>query len=113
LISVEHALPGLNRYSPTSDTGVTSAAVPVRKHASKVLSSGGLMFRPHPPLSIADILANARVEGPDRSFAGRLRELHQRRAAALGYGCELRRPETWSIATLSKFGMCLDGALAA
>src|SRR5690606_6039678 len=37
-ISVSQALPGVKRYSATSDTGVTSAAVPVRKHSSKSAS---------------------------------------------------------------------------
>jgi hypothetical protein len=50
------------------------------------LAEVGAPPSPVRPLSITDILTNARVEGPDMSFAGRLRELHQRRAAALGYG---------------------------
>lgn len=50
------------------------------------LAEVGAPPSPVRPLSIIDIVSNARVEGPDLHFASRLRELHQRRAASLGYG---------------------------
>lgn len=50
------------------------------------LAEVGAPLPPVRTLPITDILTHARVEGPDPTFATRLRDLHQRRAAALGHG---------------------------
>jgi tRNA(Arg) A34 adenosine deaminase TadA len=49
------------------------------------LAEVGVPPSPVRALSITDILTNGWVEGPDPTFAPRLRDLHHRRAAALGY----------------------------
>ena len=56
-------LPGVNRYSPISDTGVTSAALPVTKHSENSDSSSGRMCRSitSKPLDRASLITDWRV----------------------------------------------------